>query len=176
MVCGLYISGNGHLVKAVRSTYLIGKTGPSIDDHLKFENRYIKADKHRPWDISQQYNSASLSQSEEQTFDDWQSVAYLIIKDDSILFENYWEDYDERSYSNSFSVAKSLVSLAVGAAINNGCIQSFEQKVSDFLDEYNVEGKRDIRIIDLLQMSCLHQSCTARGVALEGVRAKSLWV
>ena len=49
-----------------------------------------------------------------------------------MLFEQYWEDYSPESHSNSFSMAKSIVSLAIGCAIDDGFIRDVDQPVSDF--------------------------------------------
>ena len=150
---GLYISGNGHVIKAVRSTYLVGKTGPTILDQDKFENRYVKASKHRLWSKSENLNSYQLSKEEEELLSSWETTALLIVQDNQLLFEQYWDGFDQNSYSNSFSVAKSLVSIALGAAIEKGCIESTNQYVHEFLEEFNTEDKKDIKIIDLLQMA-----------------------
>lgn len=141
------------MIKAVKSTYLVGRTGPTIADYTKFENVEVKTSKPSPWVQSKNYNSYELSEEELSLFESWETVAYVIIQNDSLLFEKYWDSYNEQSYSNSFSVAKSLVSLAIGAAIQKGCIESINQKVSDFLPEFRTKEKSSIRIKDLLSMS-----------------------
>lgn len=153
IVVVLYISGNSYLVKAVQSTYLVGKAGPSIDDYKKFDNREVTANHPISWAKSAHYNQHRLSKQEDSVLNYWASTSFLIIQNDSILFEKYWEPYSESSSTNSFSVAKSFVSLAIGAAIEKGCISSVEQKVGDFLNEYKEGARSEIRIIDLLQMS-----------------------
>lgn len=153
IVIGLNIAGQGHLVKAVRSTYLVGKTGPSIEDHKKFKNREVRKGPSEEWPKSAHYNRYRLNQSEDSIFDRWESVAFLLIQNDSLLFEQYWDGYSESSYSNSFSVAKSLVSLAIGAAIQEGCIQSTNEPVHHYLEEFKEGERRKIKIKDLLKMS-----------------------
>jgi len=64
----------------------------------------------------------------EVAFDDFlrqtESVAFLIIRNDSILYERYFDDYDEASIVPSFSMAKSVLSMLIGctstAAIGRG--------------------------------------------------------
>ncbi len=153
IVIVLMVSGNSYLIKAVQSTYLVGKTGPTIEDYKKFDNRIVEQSKHVPWPKSAHYNLYQLKPEEEALHNNWESVAYLIIQNDSILFEKYWDGYSEASYSNSFSVAKSLVAIAIGAAIKDGCVQSVDQAVGDFLDEFKTAEKSKIRIKDLLRMS-----------------------
>jgi CubicO group peptidase (beta-lactamase class C family) len=81
------------------------------------------------------------------------SVALLMVKNDSIVFEKYWDDYSDSSKSGSFSAAKSITSLLIGAAIHDGLIKSVYQPVGDFLPEFKVEEKARVKIIDLLTMS-----------------------
>lgn len=149
-VIGLKLSGNGHLVKAVRSTYLVGKTGPTIDDYTKFENRTIEAASEQKWVASKNYNSKPLTQAEEKLFEKWESSAFVIIQNNQLLYEKYWGGYSDESLTNSFSMAKSFTGLCVGAAIKEDRIKSTEQLIGEFLPEYKDSG---IRIKDLLQMS-----------------------
>jgi len=149
-IIGLKLSGNGHLVKAVRSTYLVGKTGPTIDDYTKFENRTVETTSEQKWVASKNYNSKPLTQAEEKLFEKWESSAFVIIQNNQLLYEKYWDGYSDESLTNSFSMAKSFTGLCIGAAIKEGRIKSTEQLISEFLPEYKDSG---IRIKDLLQMS-----------------------
>ncbi|MAY84900.1 MAG: serine hydrolase [Flavobacteriales bacterium] len=141
-----------YLIKAVSSTYLEGESGPTIVDHSKFENRLVKADRHRPWNMDPKMDF-NLTEEEEEVLEKWESTAFLLIKSDTIRLERYWEDFSSDSYSNSFSVAKSLVSVAIGAALQDGCIQSLDQKASEFLPELQNSELENITIRHLLQMS-----------------------
>jgi len=154
IICiGLWASGNAHLIKAVRSTYLVGKTAPTIDDYPKFTNRTVVASAPLPWKESKRFNQYQLKGELLKEAKEWQTSALLVIHKDSLLFEQYWDTYSENSLTNSFSMAKSFVSLAIGAAIKEGKIKSTKQKVSEFLPEFDTEEKRDIDIESLLHMS-----------------------
>ncbi len=48
----------------------------------------------------------------------------LVVEDDKILFERYALGNDQRSRWISFSIAKSVVSMLIGAAIADGYIGS----------------------------------------------------
>lgn len=52
------------------------------------------------------------------------TTALIIIKDDEIIYEQYANVYDEVSFSTSFSIAKALVSLFIGMAIEDGYLSS----------------------------------------------------
>ncbi|MEQ8624994.1 MAG: serine hydrolase [Vicingaceae bacterium] len=154
IIClGLWLSGNAHLIKAVRSTYLVGKTGPTINDYHKFENRIVATANTEYWPKSSNYNSQKLTEDQQQILDDWETSAFLIIKDSKLLYESYAKGFDSNSLTNSFSMAKSLTSLAIGAAIKEGKIEGVKQKVGDFLPEFREGKKAEITIRDLLTMS-----------------------
>lgn len=61
------------------------------------------------------------------------TVGFVVIKNDSILFENYYEDYDRTQISNIFSVSKSITSLMVGIAVDEGYIKSVDDPITDYV-------------------------------------------
>ena len=63
------------------------------------------------------------------------TTAFLVIRNDSILYERYLNGYDEQSTNTSFSTAKSITSLLVGRAIADGFIASERDAVSVYLPE-----------------------------------------
>jgi CubicO group peptidase (beta-lactamase class C family) len=77
----------------------------------------------------------------------------VVIQNDSIRHEAYWDGYGPESRSNSFSVAKSIVSTLVGIALKDGLIRSIDQPVGDFLPEFKEGEKQKITIRHLLMMS-----------------------
>ena len=83
-----------------------------------------------------------------------QSVAgLLVIKDGEILYERYGLGNDERSRWVSYSVAKSVVSLLIGAAIKDGYIESVEESVTKYLPRLQGSSYDQASIADLLQMA-----------------------
>lgn len=147
-------TGNGHLIKAVSNTYLKGRSGPSIDEYSIFENRVVKASK-KPfiWPSSVNYNSKKLTTEEFNLHEELKSVAFLVFHKDSIVHENYWDQFNDTSKTNTFSVAKSFIGLLIGAAIDEGYIKSVDQKVGDFLPEFKSGEKAKVTIKHLLQMN-----------------------
>jgi CubicO group peptidase (beta-lactamase class C family) len=81
--------------------------------------------------------------------------AFIVIQDDVILYENYFNDTERDSLLTSFSVAKSFVSALVGIAIAEGKIQSVDDPITDYLPELAVRdpGFEKITIRNLLMMS-----------------------
>lgn len=126
---------------------------PKIDQYPIFENRTVKAGDPLPWIQSEAYNTVSIPEKYLPVFEQLGTVAYVIIKDSTLLFEQYWEDYSPESHSNSFSMAKSIVSLAIGAAIDDGFIKDVDQPVSDFYPEFQGYNGKPLTLRHLLTMS-----------------------
>lgn len=82
------------------------------------------------------------------------TVAFLIIRNDSLLYERYFRDYDKGTPVASFSMAKSYCSALIGIAIAEGKIKSEDDLVVNYITE--LKGKKDwdkVTIHHLLQMS-----------------------
>lgn len=125
----------------------------NIDDYKIFNNRTVKAGEAQPWKLHPAYNTYKLNAEQLQYFNDFRTVAFLVIKDSSLLFESYWDGYGKDSYSNSFSMAKSIVSLLVGCALQDSAIKSIDEPIGNYLPEFKKGEKSKITIKHLLTMS-----------------------
>lgn len=153
LIAVLYITDTDYLIKAVRTIYLRGYTTAFLDDYKKFDNATINIGQPQPWANHKNYNSVAPTETLEKTNKDLGTVAYVIIKNDSIWFEKYYDGYDENSKSNSFSMAKSYVSAMLGKAIMQGHIKSLDQPVCDFLPAFCDEKASKMTVGDLSSMS-----------------------
>ena len=83
-----------------------------------------------------------------------QNVAgLLVIKDGNIVYERYGLGNTEDSLWVAFSVAKSVTSLLIGAAIQDGYIKSVDEKVTDYLPRLKHSAYDQSSIRNILQMS-----------------------
>lgn len=82
------------------------------------------------------------------------TVAFLVIRNDSILYENYWNGYEADSNIPSFSVAKSFTSTLVGFAIDEGFIKSTSEPIVNYIPELKKRGEyfEKVTIQDCLDM------------------------
>ncbi len=125
-----------------------------IDDINLFKTREVKSgNSSREWAKAIDYNKNPISDSLRRTLERNESVAFLVIKNDSILHEEYWDNYTDTTLSNPFSVTKSIVSLLIGVAISEGKIKSVDQLVGDFIPEFKKGDKSAITIKNVLQMA-----------------------
>lgn len=143
----LFLPSNYYIRRAI--THLF----PTIDQYTIFENRTVKAGNPHPWPMSADYATYTIDSAYLNGFAEFETVAFLVIRNDSLLFEKYWEDYGPDSYSNSFSMAKSVVSLMIGAALDDGLIKSVHQPVHDFLPQFGEFNGKVLTIEHLLTMS-----------------------
>ena len=133
----LYLFNKEYLLKGIRITYLKGHKTAYIDDYPNFDNRTIEAGKPQAWPEHSAYNSVQATQKLQQTNESLGTVAFLIIKNDSIWYESYADGYSATSKTNSFSMAKSVTSALLGKAIRDGYIKNLEQPVADFFPQFD---------------------------------------
>ncbi len=149
----LYVFDLDYLIKAVRTIYARGYTTAYLEDYKVFDNRVIEAGEGQSWALHQDYNTVEATETLQDFHNQSQSVAFMIIKNDSIWHETYFEGFDQNSKSNSFSMAKSIVSALLGKAIMDGYINSLDQKVSDFYPQFGDGLGPNMTVGDLSSMS-----------------------
>src|SRR4030095_48025 len=121
------VTGNNYIYKALVYTYV------DIDDYHLFANRVVKAGTPQPWPLSARYNKIKPTRSLQHELDSIRSVAFLVIKDDSIVFEEYWDNYGPSSLSNSFSCSKSIIGTLIGIANDEGKIKSLDDPIGNYI-------------------------------------------
>lgn len=126
---------------------------PKIDQYTIFENRVVKAEDPNPWDFAPDVENKQIPREFEADFAKYKTMGFVVVQHNRIIFEQYWKNYSPLSLSNSFSMAKSVISLLIGCAIDDGKIKSVEQPVSDFLPQWTSYDGKVLTIKDLLTMS-----------------------
>lgn len=137
-----------HLLKTLYYNF------PGIYDYTFYENHVIEpADNTYPWPEASIYNKFQLPDTTLEVFEEYETEAFLIIQSKQLIYEKYWKDRAPDDISNSFSAAKSIVSLLIGIAIEEGKIKSVEQPVADFVPEFKDRNTEKVTIKHLLTMS-----------------------
>ena len=79
----------------------------------------------------------------------------LILRDEKLVLEEYFEEYTRNSLNNTYSVTKSFCSALVGIAIDKQYINNVHDPIKTYLTEYDIDwtGKENIEISHLLTMS-----------------------
>lgn len=80
-------------------------------------------------------------------------LGFLVLKDDQIILEKYFQGADRDSRFISNSMAKSVLSVLIGVAIEDGEIGSVEEPVEKYVPPLAASGFHGVRIKDALQMA-----------------------
>jgi len=131
----LYVFRVDYILKGIYVTYLQGHNTAYLEDFKFFDNHIIENSQGEPWPRSSSYNTVPETDSLVKINQSLKTVAYLLIHQDSIWFESYYDGYTDSSKSNSFSMAKSIVSALLGKSIENGTVKNLQQKVKDYVPE-----------------------------------------
>ncbi|MBC5768034.1 serine hydrolase domain-containing protein [Ramlibacter albus] len=81
------------------------------------------------------------------------AAGIVIVHDGKIRFERYGLGFDGDGRWTSFSVAKSMTSTLVGAALRDGHIKSMDDKVSTYIPQMKGSAYDDVSIRQLLTMT-----------------------
>ncbi len=136
LVLILYATGNDYIFRGVKLTYLKGEKTANIDDYKDFDNNVILAAAPRVWQQHLDYNKIPLSPKFEKEMNNFGTAGFIIIKDNQILSEYYFNGYAQNDITNSFSMAKTFTTMMLGKAIEQGYIKSLDQKITDFIPEF----------------------------------------
>lgn len=84
--------------------------------------------------------------------------ALLILRNNKLVYENYFHGYSQDIPHNIFSAGKSITSILTGIAIDKGFIENADQPIAEFLPEYESQfssdpKKKEITIRHVLNMS-----------------------
>ncbi len=124
----------------------------------KFPHSVIKASE--KWDFARSEQAIPLSYEYDGKTKDLTAflektgtTGLLVIKDDSILFEEYYQDEKASDKHNMFSVTKSFVSALIGIAIEDGLIESIDDPITKYVPELKGSGYDGTAIRHILTMS-----------------------
>ncbi len=94
-----------------------------------------------------------LATSVEDYMREQRTAALIIIHNGRVRLEEYGLDFSAEGRWTSFSVAKSITSTLVGAAIHDGYIESIEDMVSDYIPDLKGSAYDNVSIRQLLTMN-----------------------
>lgn len=132
----LYLTGNQYIIRGVQLTYMKGHNTANIDDYVDFDNNIILSGKPQPWSQHDLYNQIPLTDTLKTELEKFGTIGFFVAKDGEALWEYYWDGYSDKSHTNSFSMSKSVITMLLGKAIEQGYIKSMDQPITDFLTEF----------------------------------------
>jgi hypothetical protein len=127
-----------------------------INDYKKFQSRPLTADT-SPYNFQTTHSGKFPKELNGTSFDQYlednNTVAFLIIKNDTLQYEKYFKGYDKQSIVPSFSMAKSITSILIGCAIDESLIKSVDEPITNYIPELTKNGFDKVTIKHLLQMT-----------------------
>ncbi len=152
--------GISSLLSACKYGRFVWYNFADLNDYKIFPTREVKASVqpfHFHQAMTEQKPTDARYKEVEMSYDEFlketKSVAFLVIRNDSILYERYLDKYDEASIVPSFSMAKSVTSMLIGCAIEDGLISSVQDPVSKYVPEMAKNGFDKVTIEHVLQMT-----------------------
>ena len=143
--------------------FLRNKFKQPIDDYHYFPYKTIDKSenifKFKKEKTSDLFKTISYNlKSEQKTFNfnefmiSSKTTSFIVIKNDKILYENYFNGYNRDSISRFFSVTKSITSALIGIAIDEGLIKSINEPIEQYIPEFNGQKIGSLTIKNLLEM------------------------
>jgi len=148
----IVVTGRYYIYKGIANTYLKGHIRPTIYDLEVFNNRKVEIGAPQPWAEHKNLGRLTISNDERALIERLNTASFIVAYRDTIIFEEYWGDHGPNVIGNSFSMAKSIVSILIGVALDEGKIKSLDEPVANYLPEFDDE-KKNITIRDVLTMS-----------------------
>ena len=130
----------------------------NITDYKVFPNRPIANDPKQIFQFKKREGEPlKIKMKNGSNFEEYleknKTVAFLVIQNDTIQYENYFNKYEQESIVASFSMAKSFTSFLIGCAIEDKYINSVKDPVTMYLPEMEENGFAKVTIENLLQMN-----------------------
>tara|TARA_Y100000385_G_scaffold12854_3_gene13158 strand:- start:8798 stop:10051 length:1254 start_codon:yes stop_codon:yes gene_type:complete len=141
-----------YLFKGIYVTYLRGHTTANIFDGEDFEKGHISAQAPAQWPIKYSEKYAPSLELQE-TLEEIETGAFLVFDRDTLRYEYYENDVTQESKTNSFSMAKSIVTILVQIAIQEGDISSWDEQVLKYIPELKGPGSSILTLANLSGMT-----------------------
>ena len=151
----IYFTDYEYVLRGVRVVYLTGHQSAFIDDYPYFSNAKVKNNdkKIQSWPTANAYNEITSTSRLDSINQEMNTIAFLIIKNDSIVYEEYSDNYGVDSKTNSFSMAKSITTSLLFKAIDDGHIKSLDQPLVDFYPDFEGKFAEECTVGDLASMA-----------------------
>ena len=151
----IYLSPYRYLVKGIRLTYLKGEKSANYLDWKDFDLRKMENNPDKIFIIPSKPNAKTngLDKKLLDMLTKTNSGSYIVVKNDTIVSEHYFNGITDSSQTNSFSMAKTITTLLVQKAIQDKIIGSWDDKVIDYLPWLTGEFAKDITLRHLSTMT-----------------------
>jgi CubicO group peptidase (beta-lactamase class C family) len=124
----------------------------NIDDYQIFSNREVKISQPQPWEMSPTSHPDPEPKTQE-LLDQLKTTALIVIDGGKISYEKYFLSGGVDVISGSFSMAKSIVGMLTGFALQEGAIPSLDSEIKTWITEWTDRPEGNLTVRELLTMS-----------------------
>lgn len=152
LVAGFYITGYDYLFKGIRIVYFNGFNSSFVHDFLYFDRDTIQPSEHKVYELTYAEEQLTLPDTFLEVLEDLKTASFLVIKDNKIIVERYFQGYKADTVTNSFSMAKTVVTLLTQMAIQKNLISSWNTPAKSLLPEITGTFKDQVTLFHLSAM------------------------
>jgi CubicO group peptidase (beta-lactamase class C family) len=109
--------------------------------------------KEKAADLHVEFEYAGKKKTLDRFLDETTTTNFLVVKDDTIVYEKYFRGNTKDSKATSMSVSKSFTSALVGLCVADGVIQNVDDPITKYVDFLKGSGYDGVPIKHILQMS-----------------------
>lgn len=99
------------------------------------------------------YDVGPFSYTLKEHIDKNNVIGLMVVRDGKIIDQHYRHERRETDQFTSFSVAKSMISILIGIALDEGLIESLDDPVSRYTSRINESSYSKVSVRSLLRMS-----------------------
>lgn len=133
----LKFSPYGYLIKGVKGAYFDGHTSAHIYDRKHFDQREMPVLNSVPL-VSSAVAERVLDPEARAQVEAYETTGLLVVEQDQVVLEEYWDEHTPSTMSNSFSMAKSIITMLVQIAVQDGYIDSWDDPITKYIPEYEI--------------------------------------
>jgi CubicO group peptidase (beta-lactamase class C family) len=132
----LKYSPYSYLIRGVQGAYLDGHKSAHIYDRSHFDQREMPV--LNAVTLPEGSYTLELSPDTRTALESYDTKGLIVLEKDSVVLEEYWDDHDASTISNSFSTAKTVITLLIQIAIQDGYIDSWDDPITKYIPEYEI--------------------------------------
>lgn len=88
-----------------------------------------------------------------QYFEEGKLCSFLVIRNDTIIYQKFAPGYSDTTLSTGYSIAKTMVSVMLGKALEEGKIKSLNDNLTQYIPELKSNpAYKDVTLMHLLSM------------------------
>jgi len=106
-----------------------------------------------PTSITYSFNGNQYTTGLDELFAQTDTQAFIVVRDNTVVYERYLNGTSRDTLHTSFSMAKSITSALIGIAVDEGKIKSIDDPLIRYVPELQGRGFDDLTLRDMLRMS-----------------------